>query len=409
MAVLTFHSEVVIIPRSTNIPVAVEVTSFDIDSSCNLLMDTARVTLANSNEQLAKRFQSGDLITIRSGYEPALELEFIGFITKVSPNYPLVLHCADKMWLLDERQYQFPRENSSQPETERGKRSVISLKALIQDILKIEKEDGTIASDDEIIFDEEYPWDNILLRDYRMKTMSRKEALAKLKKDFALTFYYTLTGKLYAGFAYGEYIKPSFKLKRSNRQTISSFEGVSKENILPLGEFEIDLEIAALPDTNLSEVNLQTNNTALYVISQNKYSKDNQYRSVIVGKTSELDKLERMYLYQVVGKTKDEIDHVLVDLGAEKLSHIRYIGLEGTVKLFGWPGIRHSKIMHLQFAAKKELEGRYFIQRVRTSASISGFRREVELGRRADVPKIVDLTQNLSYYTELLNQLITHN
>lgn len=407
MATFFFDVEIIIVSQETRKARRFnKIGSIAIHSSWKNLGDSAEVELIGADKQLQKNLKSGDWISIKCGYKPRLDLEFVGYITKVSPNYPFTITCMDKMWYLDQHQYQYPKIDSSAPKKKPdGKREDISLQALIQDIVTIKDANEETINEETIVFDDQYPWDHILLRDYRIENMSRKEVLAKLKKDFCLTFYYTLDKKLYAGYAYGEYVNLPAKFFRTQNDFLNV---IPSGQVINKGEFIINLEKAATVDTNISQIDLSTNNVAIYITSYNKYLRNNQYRSVLVGQIRDNDSVERKRMHQIVGTTIKEVDTALADLGAEYLSHKRYEGLEGHVTTYGWPGIRHSKIMNLEFPRKELLKGRYFIETVETTASGSGgYRRKITLGRRADRPKVESFTANSVTYTSEIKQLYT--
>ncbi|MGB0522387.1 MAG: hypothetical protein ACPGJS_05475 [Flammeovirgaceae bacterium] len=401
--------EVIIIPRATKQAISFRnVKSFSTYSTWKTLEDTAEVVLLKAEEVIAKKISPGDLISISCGYEPRLDLEFVGYITEVSPNYPFKLTCMDKMWFLDQFKYQFPYNTASENDGNTScKVQSITLKSLIEDIVTVKDEKGNVLIKDNILFDEEYPWDHIFLRDYRIENMSRKEALAKLKKDFCLTFYYNFDKQLYAGFAYGEYIKDT--AKRKNKDTLENFpkQGITVDNVVSKGEFKMDLANSCTPDTNIYQKNLNANNVGVYMSSYNKYLPDQQHHNVVVGAQNPSDKIIEKKTYHVIGDSIDIIENVLIDLGAECLSHERYEGLGGSITSWGWPLIRHSKIMEIKFDNKKELEGRYFVESVETKLSASsGYRRVITLGRKASAPKVQELKATSQRYSSEIAKLV---
>ena len=73
----------------------------------------------------------------------------------------------------------------------------------------------------------------------------------------------------------------------------------------------------------------------------------------------------------------------LKTLAEEDMKRLRYTGYRGGFETFGVPFARHGDIAAIKDAEYPERDGRYFIDRLRTSFGLEGSRREVGLGRMA--------------------------
>lgn len=90
------------------------VNSIEINNSVESLTDTAKITLPrefknakqnNAGLSLARKnildyIKIGDPVTIESGYNGDLEVEFTGYVSSIHADIPLVIECEDEMWKL---------------------------------------------------------------------------------------------------------------------------------------------------------------------------------------------------------------------------------------------------------------------------------------------------------------------
>ncbi len=80
------------------------ITSAKIESSWNMLTDTAEVILPRAlyfgNKILKDKIKVGDNIFIALGYNGVFNLEFSGYVTKIITDAPVVVKCEDAMWKL---------------------------------------------------------------------------------------------------------------------------------------------------------------------------------------------------------------------------------------------------------------------------------------------------------------------
>ncbi len=76
-----------------------------IENSWQSLTDTAEITTPKNAKdfdrfKISEWFREGDPVEVWLGYDGELELEFSGYITKVSAGIPLVINCEDEMYKL---------------------------------------------------------------------------------------------------------------------------------------------------------------------------------------------------------------------------------------------------------------------------------------------------------------------
>jgi len=83
------------------------ISSVQIESSWDLLTDTAEVTIPRAlyfaSEILKDKIKVGDSITIELGYNGANNVEFEGYVTKITTDTPVVISCEDAMWKLKQK------------------------------------------------------------------------------------------------------------------------------------------------------------------------------------------------------------------------------------------------------------------------------------------------------------------
>lgn len=75
----------------------------------------------------------------------------------------------------------------------------------------------------------------------------------------------------------------------------------------------------------------------------------------------------------------------LKELAIKDYERIKIDGFEGEIETFGVPYVEHGYIANIKSTMYSERNGRYFIDAVNTSFSSNGFRRNIKLGRRANV------------------------
>lgn len=81
--------------------------SVNIESTWQRLGDFAKVVIPRNitfkNERIENVLTVGDKITIHLGYDGFNAPEFIGYIVRIEPNVPLIIHCEDDIYLLKQK------------------------------------------------------------------------------------------------------------------------------------------------------------------------------------------------------------------------------------------------------------------------------------------------------------------
>lgn len=136
--------------------------------------NTATIRIPNFQKKLDGLLNVGDPVFIQFGYDGKLVEEFSGYVTGVSPKYPLEISCEDELWKLKQ-------------ETVNKSWKTSTLEEVLQELLP-----GA-----------EVETQPIELKPYRISRINKAEALAKLKKEYGIDVYFR-NKKWYVGFAYNE-------------------------------------------------------------------------------------------------------------------------------------------------------------------------------------------------------------
>lgn len=95
------------------------VAEVKIESSWKRLTDIATVViprnLAIKNEGIKNHIKVGDAVTIKLGYDSELNIEFVGYVTRIKADLPIVIECEDSMWLLKQKTVSGSWRNVSLP------------------------------------------------------------------------------------------------------------------------------------------------------------------------------------------------------------------------------------------------------------------------------------------------------
>lgn len=159
------------------------VTDIRISSSWNEFTDTCTITIPRALEYNGKDIVSGsdalikrgDKIEVKIGYFPNLKTEFIGFISDIKPDKPLVIECQDFM-------YKLKQSNIKKSYAK------VNLNELLPDLLTGEYEIDFVA-------------DDINLGKFRIPNNNIVEVFEELKKTYGI-YTYIQNGTLYSGLPY---------------------------------------------------------------------------------------------------------------------------------------------------------------------------------------------------------------
>jgi hypothetical protein len=155
------------------------VHSVRIESSWKELTSTATIKLPNFQRlsdkmKVEKIIKVGDPVLIKLGYDDQLYEEYRGYVSLITPGYPLEVNCEDEMWQLKQKTVSY---------------SWRSVK--LSEVLSTLVPTATIECPD------------ITLSPFRLDKVTIAHALDRLKEEFMLVIYFR-GNKLYAGLAYQE-------------------------------------------------------------------------------------------------------------------------------------------------------------------------------------------------------------
>ena len=201
------------------------IVDFEMESSWELLTDTAKITLPSKvnwkGKSLVKLIKVGDRIKIYLGYGNDLKKVFQGYVVKVQPKTPLVLECQDVMYNL--------KKNSQTKAYAK-----VNLKTLLGDIAN-----GV-----------PFQAVDVNLGMLRFTNKSTAEILKKISEDYGLKSW-CRNGTLYSGLAY----LPELQTKHK----VVFQEVVIKDNLFYTQKADIKLKVKAisiLPNNQKIEVEL---------------------------------------------------------------------------------------------------------------------------------------------------------
>lgn len=185
---------------------------------------------------------------------------------------------------------------------------------------------------------------DIDLSPFRLDKVSKAEALAKIKREFGLDVYFR-NKKLYVGFAYQE---KGVKEVRYNFQ-----KNVPKGDSL----------------TYKTKKGVKIKVKAISILKNNK-----RIEAEVGDKDGEL---RTLHFYNITSQSD------LKKIAEEKLDLLKYDGYRGKMKAKGVPFVTHSARAELNSDKFPDRKGKYFIDEVITSYDGSGFKRELEIGKKA--------------------------
>lgn len=296
------------------------ITACKIESSWDMLTDTAQLTIPKNFAQLRADsidswIRPGDPVQIELGYNGITEPYFTGFVRSVGTEYPIVLELEDNMYLLKRHQVEVSFRKTK-------------LKAILQAIVP----DGISVES----FDTE-------LRLFRYSGTAAG-CLAKLAEDYNLHSYFD-GDTLLCGIVYAD------------NST----------------EHEAWLNTTDVAETDLTYTN---EDAARVLVKASAVKKNGEKLEVEVGEEDgEVYNLE----YHGI-ESKAEVEKFAL----EDYKKIKRKGFKGTVTLFGTPRIRHGEVLYIREREGLKREGRLFIDKVTTEyTETPSFRQKLELGPSA--------------------------
>lgn len=297
-----------------------------ITKSVDLIEDIAVVKLPTSfkvKKDNVLRFteeviKTGDAVKITLGYKDVYTgVEFVGYVKKVNPNYPLEIHCEDAMWLLK-------RKNIA-----KAWNYGTTLKEVLQEVVK--DTSLTLAKNiPDVNFDK-----------YIIRNANGAQVLASFKKKMGMVAFLNDSGELYCGF-----------------QQLT--------NILQEVKYDLNYNIVK------NDLEFQTKEDRKIKIRYTYINAENKRKKIVVG---DADGALRTFHTSVISDEKQ-----LQKMAQAELEKLKYDGYKGSVTSFLVPYANRGMKAILIDEKYKKRQGDYFIKTVETSFGLNGARRKVILG-----------------------------
>lgn len=313
-----------------------KVSGYEAESSWKTLGDSATVKLygfarvENPDGTVGDRVKVedvvkvGDRVKVELGYDGSLRNEFEGYVAEVKLSIPFEIRCEDEYWKLKRT----PINRTFKKTT---------LKHLLAELVPGVKLSDSVP--------------NIAIEAFRADRTTVAKVLQMVKEDYFVCTYFR-GGRLYVGLPYTE-----FTSTNGPEGSVAKF--AFQQNVI-----SDDLTYKRREDVRIKAK----------VIAYHKDGKKTTVKDV-----GDTDGEERTITLRT--ETKDPAE--LKRMAVQRLSEFKYDGYRGNLTSFGVPYIIHSGIAELYDDEHPQRAGRYLVDTVKTSFGPSGFRRTVELGKRA--------------------------
>jgi hypothetical protein len=298
----------------------------DLGDKCTIQLPSRGVlvkegTTESSGEfSFEKRFKTGMTVQVLLGYDEQNEdLEFSGYIKEIKPKQPFELVCEDEI-------YQLKRQAPVSK----------MFNGTLKGLLKTYFPSANISS--------EIP--DVVLSNFKIDKATPAEILQKVKESYGLCAYYG-DKELFVGLPYTEF------------ETYEPVKYHFQRNVI-----KDDLTYRKAEDVRIKVkvISMLKNNTKVEV--DDIGDKDGETRT--------------LHTYGETDKVK------LKAWGESQLSRLKYEGYSGSIETFGLPRVIHSDAVELYDERYKERQGQvYLVDKVTTTWGVNGFRRKVELGKKA--------------------------
>lgn len=335
---LKLTSEIQFLKKDTNFASGYTFTfvnEIEIENNFENLTDKCKITIPRNIKLNGKdlvigedsEFKVGDKVIIKIGYDGTNKTAFIGYITKISINLPLVFECEDSMWLL--------KKNTI------GKKlnyTNTNFKTILKDIIP-----SNIKTSNPV---------DVKLGDLSIaKTETSATVLQYLRKKFFIYSYF-IDETLY--FFVGAEFRPDNRVDH-----IFKFEENIIDNDLEYQK-EGDVKIRVKATSNYVDSKGKTKHKSVYYPSE--FAEGSVKNPQYAGDLSEDDL-----------KKKAE----------EYYKSFSYEGYTGTFTTFGAPYVKATDGVQLQSDKLPERNnGKYLVRSVTRTFGVNGYRQKIELGNR---------------------------
>jgi hypothetical protein len=316
------------------------VTHVEIESSWENLTDTATLELPRKIRFVkdgivttdiisgdAPLFKRGDYANIVIGYSGQSASRFVGYLSKVIPNNPLIFEFQDAMYLLKQKTIKaFSKEN-------------LTLTTLMNEILPpFSDSAGNLIT---VNINQDFT-----IGKYAIKSATIAAVLEHLKKNYGVTSYFR-GSVLEMGLAY-------------------KLTSISELKII---EFDIEDRVI---DNNLE---FQRDDDQLIKVKAYSIQPDNTRLEAEAGDPEGGERTQ--YFYNL-----SQSD--LQDRANERLSKLKYTGFAGSFTTFANPIVKHGDAVKLISTKQPDATGIYLVRSVVTSSGLGGGRQEIEIDTKIE-------------------------
>ncbi len=347
------------------------VTNIEIVSSWDLLTDTCKIEIPK-NVQFKRFgeiltdfiggdnpiFDRGDQVIVKLGYDGFLKTVFMGRVSDVNAQNPLIISCEDEMYQLKQS---FISSDIKLEDT--------TLKRLIEKMFD-EQVSFPPLEEDRVIAD-------IEIGDFIAKNTTVSQVLSYLRKKLGIVSYfrasYDLSGNaapvFVSGLPYSTEDNQSAEIKKDDFTGKLSYRsnGINAEKTVNFGFGQNIIE-----DRNLTFKRADDQN--ILVIGRSK-QKDNSLLSYDAGdRGGDVTRINYPYL------SKDELQKFV----ETRLLMSKYDGFSGSFSAFLEPIVRHGESVNMINNDVPEKDGLYLVKSVMTKFGINGGRQIITLGGKLD-------------------------
>ena len=304
------------------------ISEVEIESSWKMICSTAQVVLPRNikdfNQNKVKDwFKRGDKVEIYLcyGLDEDLILEFSGYITQVSADYPITIKLEDEMWRLKQIPVNFSSKNEK-------------LKSFVQ----------KYVTDYPILIDAEVPLGAINIKN---KTLG--EVFKKFQEDLSL-YPFIRNGKLVVAKPYSDVTDkvPVFDLERNCVSNDLNY--LSKEEKL---------------------VKIIGQSLQKFAEAIKKGEKDKKLKFEF-GDANATETINWTFNVTNLKDLENEVKRMYNDKKKD--------GWDGSFTTFGTPSVQHGQKVKITSSLYNDREGIYYIDSIKKKFSRDGYRQEIELG-----------------------------
>jgi hypothetical protein len=316
---------------------------------------------------LAFSIELGTPIVVRLGYDnitPELPIEFVGYVSRVSPGTPTIIDCEDiSYWL---------KRNSVESKFFKGP---VKLRALLDHVLKnLSTRQGPLKID----------LDTAQLTDADFGTYqfidkpTVFQALNEIRRTTGLAVYFrqkdaASNPKLYIGLPYQEYNRAKPLGSNSAADVILSLYG---DDCNVIG-------------SSLEWLNRETN--PVQVIAKSNYKGADKRPATLVVKYPDTPDANQWYDKREIPMPPGISDpKVLLERAKREYAVLAYTGYRGTLTCFGLPRLQHNMAVEIRNELLPFVKNPavYMVDGVRKQYGTGGIRQTVELGMAVEVGNI---------------------